>query len=57
VAYYNNKKSGFEVENVIEINENIVDENSSEVNGYYADKAGKYYINYNLIFGLENKLH
>jgi hypothetical protein len=55
--YYDNEKSRSEVENVIEINEDIADENPSEVNEYYADKIGKHYRNYNLIFELENKLY
>jgi hypothetical protein len=40
--YYGDKKNGSEVENVIEINENVVDENFFEINGYHADKIGKY---------------
>jgi hypothetical protein len=55
--YYGDKENESKIENVIEINENIADENSSEIGGYYADKAGKYYRNCNSIFGLENKLH
>jgi hypothetical protein len=35
------KKTESEIENIIEANENIVDKNFSEINGYHADKAGK----------------
>jgi hypothetical protein len=55
--YYGDEKNESEIENVIEINENIVDENSSEINEYYADKTKKYCKNCNSIFELENKLH
>jgi hypothetical protein len=54
-------KNGSEIEDVIEIKEEITDENFSEdfseENKYYADKAGKYCRNCNLIFGSENKFH
>jgi hypothetical protein len=56
-AYYGDKKDRSEVENVNEINENIADKNLSEISGYYADKAGKYYRNCNSIFESGNKLH
>jgi hypothetical protein len=55
--YYDNEKNGSKIENVIEINENVADENSSEINGYYVDKIGKHYKNYNSIFELRNKLY
>jgi hypothetical protein len=49
--YYDDKKNESEIENVIEINKNIADKNSSEISGYYANKIGKYYRNYNSIYG------
>jgi hypothetical protein len=55
--YYDNKKNESEIENIIEINENIIDENLSEINEYHADKIGKHYKNCNSIFESENKLH
>jgi hypothetical protein len=55
--YYDDKKGEFEIENIIEINKNVADENSFEINEYYADKIEKYYRNCNLIFELENKFH
>jgi hypothetical protein len=56
-TYYGDEEGGSEIEDINEINENIVDENSFEINEYYANKIGKYCRNCNLIFGLENKLH
>jgi hypothetical protein len=53
----NNKENGFKIENIIEINENVTDKNFSEINGYYANKIGKYYRNCDLIFELGNKLY
>jgi hypothetical protein len=55
--YYDDKKNGSEIENIIEINENIVDKNFFEINKYYADKIRKYCRNCNSIFELENKLY
>jgi hypothetical protein len=55
--YYDDKKSRSEIENVIEINENIADENSFEIDGYYVDKIEKYCKNCNSIFELGNKFH
>jgi hypothetical protein len=55
--YYGDKKNKSEIENVIEINENVVNENFSEINGYHADKIGKYYKNYNSTFESENKFY
>jgi hypothetical protein len=55
--YYDDKKNGSEIENINEINENIADKNSFEINEYYANKTGKYCRNYNLTFGSENKFH
>jgi hypothetical protein len=55
--YYDNEKNGSKIENVIEINENVADENSSEINGYYVNKIGKYCRNCNSTFELGNKLH
>jgi hypothetical protein len=55
--YYDDNENGSEIENVIEINEIIADENSSEINKYHANKAGKHYRNCNSIFKSENKLH
>jgi hypothetical protein len=55
--YYDDKKGEFKIENVIEINENIVNEDSSEINGYYTHKIGKYYRNCNSIFELKNEFY
>jgi hypothetical protein len=55
--YYGDKESGSEIEDVIEINENIADKDFFEINGYHANKIGKYCRNCNSIFELENKLY
>jgi hypothetical protein len=55
--YYGNKEDESEIENINEINENVADKNLFEINGYYINKTGKYYKNYNLIFGSGNKFH
>jgi hypothetical protein len=55
--YYGDKEGGSEVEDIIEVNEDVVDENSSEIDEYYIDKIGKYYRNCNLIFELGNKFY
>jgi hypothetical protein len=55
--YYGNEEGESETENINEINENVANKNSSEINGYYANKTGKHCRNCNSIFELENKFH
>jgi hypothetical protein len=56
-AYYGDKKSESEAENVIEVNEDIADKNSSKIDGYHVNKAGKYCRNCNSIFESGNKFY
>jgi hypothetical protein len=51
------KKGESEIENIIEINEDVADEDFSEVSGYHVNKIGKYCRNCNSIFELENKFY
>jgi hypothetical protein len=55
--HYGDKEGGSEIENINKINEDVANKNSSEIDGYYADKAGKHCRNCNSIFESENKLH
>jgi hypothetical protein len=56
-AHYGDEEGGSEAEDVIEANENVADDNPSEINGYYADKIGKYCKNCNSTFESGNKLY
>jgi hypothetical protein len=52
--HYGKKKDGSEAENVIEVDEDVADEDLSEIDKYYADRTGKYYRNCNSTFGFMN---